>query len=231
MKLLFVGLERTGPARRTLRVEPLAWLTPEGILPSSTLAGSVVELDGGKLYEHSTRAGGLVEAYLEGKAKRLADSQSAASAARSQLRDELAWLRRGAKARQSKSTERIARVHVLQHKAEDVKQRGDLGLEAGAADDARRTEERRKRTVVTIDDLGAKAGVATVDGEDYEERLFDEFSYEIAHNDRIGVVGANGAGKSTLVNALAGWSRGEPKASGTLCALITSPPLTTTTND
>ncbi|KAH8076952.1 ATPase [Aureococcus anophagefferens] len=169
---------------------------------AEAVATSLVELDGGKLYEHSTRAGGLVEAYLEGKAKRLADSQSAASAARSQLRDELAWLRRGAKARQSKSTERIARVDVLQHKAEDVKQRGDLGLEAGAADDARRTEERRKRTVVTIDDLGARAGVATVDDEDYEERLFDEFSYEIAHNDRIGVVGANGAGKSTLVKAI-----------------------------
>ncbi|EGB07368.1 hypothetical protein AURANDRAFT_1432, partial [Aureococcus anophagefferens] len=147
---------------------------------AEAVATSLVELDGGKLYEHSTRAGGLVEAYLEGKAKRLADSQSAASAARSQLRDELAWLRRGAKARQSKSTERIARVDVLQHKAED----------------------RRKRTVVTIDDLGARAGVATVDDEDYEERLFDEFSYEIAHNDRIGVVGANGAGKSTLVKAI-----------------------------
>jgi branched-chain amino acid transport system ATP-binding protein len=31
-----------------------------------------------------------------------------------------------------------------------------------------------------------------------------------------GVVGANGAGKSTLVNAIAGWSRGEPKVTGTV---------------
>lgn len=30
----------------------------------------------------------------------------------------------------------------------------------------------------------------------------------------VGVIGANGAGKSTLANALAGWSRGEPKATG-----------------
>lgn len=29
-----------------------------------------------------------------------------------------------------------------------------------------------------------------------------------------GVVGANGAGKSTLVNAIAGWSRGDPRVSG-----------------
>lgn len=32
----------------------------------------------------------------------------------------------------------------------------------------------------------------------------------------VGVVGANGAGKSTLVNAIAGWSRGRPRVSGTV---------------
>jgi len=32
----------------------------------------------------------------------------------------------------------------------------------------------------------------------------------------LGVVGANGAGKSTLVNALAGWSRGSPRVSGSV---------------
>lgn len=32
----------------------------------------------------------------------------------------------------------------------------------------------------------------------------------------LGVVGANGAGKSTLVNALAGWSRGRPRVSGSV---------------
>lgn len=30
----------------------------------------------------------------------------------------------------------------------------------------------------------------------------------------VGVIGANGAGKSTLANALAGWSRGDPRAKG-----------------
>ena len=38
----------------------------------------------------------------------------------------------------------------------------------------------------------------------------------IAQGELMGVVGANGAGKSTLVNALEGWSRGEPKATGTV---------------
>jgi len=32
----------------------------------------------------------------------------------------------------------------------------------------------------------------------------------------VGVIGANGAGKSTLINAIANWSRAEPKISGTI---------------
>ena len=32
----------------------------------------------------------------------------------------------------------------------------------------------------------------------------------------VGMVGANGAGKSTLINALAGWSRGQPAVHGTV---------------
>ena len=36
----------------------------------------------------------------------------------------------------------------------------------------------------------------------------------LGQGELVGVVGANGAGKSTLVNALLGWSRGNPRVSG-----------------
>lgn len=45
-------------------------------------------------------------------------------------------------------------------------------------------------------------------------RAVDVKSLHVARGEVVGVVGANGAGKSTLVNALTGWSRGEPKVTG-----------------
>ena len=87
-------------------------------------------------------------------------ARSQASSTRKQLEVELAWLARGAKARQSKAVNRIARVEVLKKGAQEVEGRGDLGLASGAArgDAGRRDETRRKRVVVTVDGLGAAYG-------------------------------------------------------------------------
>ncbi len=41
-------------------------------------------------------------------------------------------------------------------------------------------------------------------------------SLAVTQGEVVGVVGANGAGKSTLVNAIAGWSRGTPRVTGSV---------------
>ena len=173
---------------------------------SETVATSIVELDGGALYEHSTNQGSLVEAYLQGKATRLADARSQASSTRKQLEVELAWLARGAKARQSKAVNRIARVEVLKRAPRRSKAGAtSASRRARRGRRGRRDETRRKRVVVTVDGLGAAYG---------DDVIFEDFSYEIAHNDRIAVVGANGAGKSTFVRAVVAAAAREGKLIG-----------------
>ena len=45
-------------------------------------------------------------------------------------------------------------------------------------------------------------------------RAVDVHALSVSRGEMVGVVGANGAGKSTLVNALIGWSRGDPVVHG-----------------
>lgn len=61
--------------------------------------------------------------------------------------------------------------------------------------------------VLSCSDLNVQYGKA---------RALIDVSIALEAAEMVAVVGANGAGKTTLVNALAGWSRGEPRVSGTV---------------
>lgn len=142
----------------------------------------IFELDNGKLYSYEGNYG----AFLEAKALR-EEQEMAQEAKRQNLyRRELAWIRRGAKARSTKQKARIQRFEELQKKeGPSAKQNVDIALGGS----------RLGKKVLELKDVTKTFGDKTV---------LRNFEYIVKPGDRIGIIGANGSGKSSLLNMLAG---------------------------
>ncbi|MFN9618408.1 MAG: ABC-F family ATP-binding cassette domain-containing protein [Synechococcaceae cyanobacterium] len=124
--------------------------------------------------------------YLEQRAAEEAAEEAGAARLRGTLRRELAWLRRGPKARSTKQKARIQRIEALRQ-IPARQGRGTLSMAA--------TARRLGRRVISAEDLAVVAG---------ERQLLQGFDYDFDPEDRVGIIGANGAGKSSLLEVLAG---------------------------
>lgn len=150
------------------------------------------ELDKGQLHSYD----GNYEKFLEIKAIR--DEMEAKSAHKvSRLfQQELAWMRKGAKARTTKQKARIQRFESLQEEANAGNASDDLSLDVAST--------RLGKKVLELVNLTKS----------YEDkRLIDQFSVILQKGDRIGILGANGSGKTTILRMLAG---SEPLTSGSI---------------
>ncbi len=145
----------------------------------------MLELDRGSDYLHE----GGYASYLEGKAGREERAAASEATRRNLARSELAWLRRGAKARSRKPQARVtaARALIGQRPAEAARP-DDLDLEVRMA--------RLGDKVIECTDVGFAYDGATP--------ILRHLDLLIGPGDRIGVVGANGTGKSTLLDVLSG---------------------------
>ena len=155
------------------------------------VANRIVELDRGEVYRYV----GNYSTFLEQKAERM-EREASEERKRDRLyKQELAWMRKGAKARTTKQKARIDRFEALE--GEVGKDRGgeSLDMSLGGA--------RLGKKVLEVRDVDCG----------YEGRtLVRDFDAIVQRDDRIGIVGPNGSGKSTLLNVLAGRlapSRGE----------------------
>ncbi|MEK3779146.1 ABC-F family ATP-binding cassette domain-containing protein [Paenibacillus sp. FSL R5-0810] len=146
------------------------------------VANVMLELDHGRLFRYEAN----YSRFLELKAER--EEREAASEQKRQnlLRNELAWIRRGAKARTTKQKARIERFEKLKEQ-EPVHSSGELDVSVAST--------RLGRKILEIEGLRKTVG---------DKVLVDDLSYIAVPEDRIGIVGPNGSGKSTLLNLIAG---------------------------
>ncbi|MCC6607269.1 MAG: ABC-F family ATP-binding cassette domain-containing protein [Anaerolineae bacterium] len=146
------------------------------------VVNKIVELDRRELVVYSGNYG----RYLEQRATREDQLQTAETKRQALLRQELAWLHRGAQSRTTKQKARIQRVEELQTISYD---KGDQRVALALA------SRRLGKRVLEATDLSKSYGELT---------LFQNLNLQLDPGDRIGIIGPNGAGKSTLLDVLAG---------------------------
>lgn len=143
---------------------------------------TMLELERGQLYHYQ----GNYSKYLEIKVEQTEQAASVERKRQNILRNELAWIRRGAKARSTKQKARIERYEQL--KAEKPELLPDK-LEISVA------ASRLGRKVIELEGITKQFTGQT---------LIKDFSYIFTRHDRIGIIGPNGSGKSTLLNIITG---------------------------
>ncbi|HET9142180.1 energy-dependent translational throttle protein EttA [Actinophytocola sp.] len=148
------------------------------------LAEWILELDRGRAYPYE----GNYSTYLEKKAERLEVQGKKDQKLQRRLKDELAWVRSNAKARQTKSRARLERYEEMAAEAERTRKLDfeEIQIPPGP---------RLGNVVVEVDKLRKGFG---------DRVLIDGLSFDLPRNGIIGVIGPNGVGKTTLFKTIVG---------------------------
>ncbi len=146
------------------------------------VADRIIELRNGRTFLYS----GNYDAYIAGKAEEEATQERIQHKEKQLYKQELAWMRKGAKARSTKQQARIERFKSIEDKVA-----GHISTDEMSVD---LNHQRLGKQVFELEDVGIAFGDRT---------LFDGLTTIVQTTDRIGIVGENGSGKSTLLNILA----------------------------
>ncbi|HII4514977.1 TPA: ABC-F family ATP-binding cassette domain-containing protein [Clostridium perfringens] len=142
----------------------------------------ILELDRGRLFSYD----GNYSVFLEKKMERISIEKASEEKRQNLMRKELAWVRRGAKARTTKQKARLQRFDEL------VNQEGFIeneNIEISVMG------TRLGKKIIEIEHLNKSFG---------DKKIVDDFNYIVLRSDRIGIVGPNGIGKSTLMGMIEG---------------------------
>ncbi|MCO8163952.1 energy-dependent translational throttle protein EttA [Pseudomonas sp. 21LCFQ02] len=147
------------------------------------VAGWILELDRGAGIPYE----GNYSGWLETKSARLEQESKQQSAHEKAMKEELEWVRKGAKARQSKSKARLARFEEMQSQEfQKRSETNEIYIPAGP---------RLGDNVIEFKNVTKSYG---------DRVLIDNLSFTMPKGAIVGVIGGNGAGKSTLFRMIMG---------------------------
>jgi ABC transport system ATP-binding/permease protein len=181
----------------------IEWL--EGLLSTAQFASVVVSHDRYFLENVATQMVELSKAYpdgllrvkgnysqfLEKKEEFLESQAKRQDALENRVKREMEWLRRGPKARTTKSKARIDKANEL---IGELAELGARRTTSSAGIDFTATERQTKR-LVEVEDISYTIG---------DRQLFEKLNFAILAGMRVGLVGPNGSGKTTLLRLLLG---------------------------
>ncbi len=146
------------------------------------VATKIIEIERTKLFYYE----GNYSAYIRGKLIRATDNKRKETRRQAQLKKELDWLNRGAKARTSKPKDHIDRVKELLSKSYLISHQ-DLDISFQI--------DRLGKTILELHRL-SKSYSGKV--------LFTDIEHNFQNMERIGIIGPNGCGKTTLLKIIVG---------------------------
>lgn len=148
------------------------------------VVSKIVELSNGKLHTYE----GNYETYVTQKAEREETAEKQEHKQKQLYKQELAWMRKGPRARGTKQEARKQRFEDL---SETI---------AGQASDDLSLEVQLTSSHIGKQVLELKEATLTIE----DHKILDHFNMLIQNRDRIGVTGQNGAGKTTFLDILSG---------------------------
>lgn len=146
------------------------------------VVNQIIELNRGNIYSYKGNYNYFLEKKLEREEMEVASERKRQSL----LRNELAWIMRGARARTTKQKARIERFNELNDREIDSPHE-KLDISVGGT--------RLGRKIIEIENIEKSFN---------GKKFIDNFSYTVLRDDRVGILGPNGSGKSTLMNIISG---------------------------
>jgi ATP-binding cassette subfamily F protein uup len=154
------------------------------------VANDMVELD--RIYQDGfLRVQGTYSHFLEAKEAYLHAQGNRQEALENRVHTEIEWLRRGPKARSTKSKSRIDKAHKMIGELADLNAR----TRTGTAKIDFSASNRQTKQLVVLQGASYSVGGRT---------LFKDIDFTVTSGMRIGLVGPNGSGKTTLLRLLRG---------------------------